>query len=256
MTNDYSSWSKVELISRIYELEASTRDISEEDDVSPSLGDSERRANQKRCRSSELKAFNIDSYYQRHVAFKLAYIGWRYHGFATQENVDETIEKHLFRALLTARLINDRMSANYTRCGRTDKGVSAFSQVIALRVRSNVGSGLGVEIENCAKRISKSHRHELPYLRILNRLLPDDIRILAWAPVHSTFDARFCCLYRCYKYYFPGHDLDISSMRTACRKFVGEHDFRNFCKPDSSKIVANFVRKILYAEIHSAQHPG
>ena len=256
MSNDYSSWDRIELISRISELEALIKNISEKEDVSPSLGRNERKINQKRCRSSESKTFNIDSYYQRHVAFKLAYIGWRYHGFATQENVDETIEKCLFRALLTARLINDRASANYTRCGRTDKGVSAFSQVVALRVRSNVDSGLGVEIDHGAKKISKSHRHELPYLRILNRLLPDDIRILAWAPVHSTFDARFCCLYRCYKYYFPGHNLDILSMKIACRKFVGEHDFRNFCKLDSSKMVTNFVRKVLYAEVHPAQHPG
>jgi tRNA pseudouridine38/39 synthase len=67
--------------------------------------------------------------------------------------------------------------------------------------------------------------------------------------VHYTFDARFCCLYRSYKYYFAGHNLDIPSMKIAARKFIGEHDFRHFCKLDSSKLISNFVRMVIYADI-------
>jgi len=50
-------------------------------------------------------------------------------GFAVQEDTDKTIEAVLFDALLKTRLIESRATANYHRCGRTDKGVSAFSQV-------------------------------------------------------------------------------------------------------------------------------
>jgi len=46
-----------------------------------------------------------------------------------QEDTDKTIEAVLFDALLKTRLIKSRASSNYHRCGRTDKGVSAFSQV-------------------------------------------------------------------------------------------------------------------------------
>jgi hypothetical protein len=42
----------------------------------------------------------------------------------------------LFRALILCKLIKDRQSSNFTRCGRTDKGVSAMGQVVAFHLRS------------------------------------------------------------------------------------------------------------------------
>lgn len=54
------------------------------------------------------------------------------------------VQFFLFEALLKTKLIEDRPSSNYSRCGRTDKGVSAFGQVITLDVRSNLREGLGV----------------------------------------------------------------------------------------------------------------
>jgi hypothetical protein len=49
-----------------------------------------------------------------------------------------TVESELFTALLQTRLLLDSRSSTckYNRCGRTDKGVSAFNQVVALNVRS------------------------------------------------------------------------------------------------------------------------
>ena len=38
-------------------------------------------------------------------------------------------QEQIFIALIKGKLIEDRASANYSRCGRTDKGVSAFGQV-------------------------------------------------------------------------------------------------------------------------------
>lgn len=70
---------------------------------------------------------------RRHVALRLAYLGWAYQGFAVQENTDNTVEARLFEALHKTCLIQDRQSSNYHRCGRTDKGVSAFSQVTAVQ---------------------------------------------------------------------------------------------------------------------------
>jgi len=46
-----------------------------------------------------------------------------------QEDTEKTVEAVLFDALLKTRLIESRATSNYHRCGRTDKGVSAFSQV-------------------------------------------------------------------------------------------------------------------------------
>lgn len=56
-------------------------------------------------------------------------MGWDYQGFAAQEDTTETIEHHLFKALVKCCLIENRQTSNYHRCGRTDKGVSSFGQV-------------------------------------------------------------------------------------------------------------------------------
>lgn len=76
------------------------------------------------------KEFDFSVHPRRHVALRLAYLGWQYQGFAVQENTDNTVEARVFEALLKTKLIEDRQSSNYHRCGRTDKGVSAFSQVL------------------------------------------------------------------------------------------------------------------------------
>jgi len=47
------------------------------------------------------------------------------------------VEKHLLAALEKSKLIKDREWARYSRCGRTDKGVSALRQVVGVRVRSS-----------------------------------------------------------------------------------------------------------------------
>lgn len=75
------------------------------------------------------RLFDFAAHPRRHVAVRLAYLGWFYQGFAVQDNTDNTVEAKLFEALLKTRLIQSRESSNYHRCGRTDKGVSAFSQV-------------------------------------------------------------------------------------------------------------------------------
>lgn len=45
---------------------------------------------------------------------------------------EETVEKHLFEGLRKVKLIEDRASSCYSRCGRTDSGVSAFGQVVCI----------------------------------------------------------------------------------------------------------------------------
>lgn len=228
------------------------------------------------------------------------------------------------------RLRNDPYSISwegceYSKCGRTDRGVSAFGQVIGIRVRSSkpkskspaskgkssrsnsvnvtqegeaqplenspkaegfmdVLSGLDVsDIEDEVEPAWDSIADELPYLQILNNVLPDDIRMLAWCPhPPPDFSARFSCRERQYRYFFtqpafsptpgpmgflrgagaengsdePGAKtkyregwLDIEAMREGAKHLEGLHDFRNLCKLDTSKQINNFVRRIFYADI-------
>ena len=49
-----------------------------------------------------------DRYNTRHVALKIAYLGWDYQGFVQQENTLNTIETTLFSALTRTKLIESR----------------------------------------------------------------------------------------------------------------------------------------------------
>ncbi|KAM5245721.1 tRNA pseudouridine(38/39) synthase [Ctenodactylus gundi] len=194
------------------------------------------------------RAFDFSAHGRRHVALRIAYLGWEYQGFASQENTNNTIEEKLFEALTKTRLIESRQTSNYHRCGRTDKGVSAFGQVISLDLRSQfprVKDSEDTDVKDEANDAAK----EIRYTHILNRVLPPDIRVLAWAPVEPSFSARFSCLERTYRYFFPCADLDIETMNYAAQKLVGTHDFRNLCKMDVANGVINFQRTILSAQV-------
>lgn len=61
------------------------------------------------------RPFDMSKYTQRKVALHVGYFGQKYSGLASQENMDDTIEHHLFHALKKVCLISDRQSCNYSR---------------------------------------------------------------------------------------------------------------------------------------------
>lgn len=263
------------LIQRIKELEDELERLRSqlkesreggEDMSSPSPN--EESSSKRGKKSSKERPFDFSAHPRRHVAMRLAYLGWAYQGFAVQENTDNTVEARLFEALLKTRLIHDRQSSNYHRCGRTDKGVSAFSQVrllwwnVSFIIYSEVCSmfevcvlsclleecilfwhyswwnlcfpqvitidlrstqfceGVGITLPENVDLGAKSRAaiSELPYIKMLNRVLPPDIRILDWAPVAEGFSARFDCQSRTYRYYFPRGSLDVALMAEAAKR--------------------------------------
>lgn len=98
-------------------------------------------------------------------------------------------------------------------------------------------------------RAAEEGKPPINYCKILNRLLPENIRIISWAPVHSEFSARFNCNKRMYRYYFPKSNLDLKKMNEAAQHLVGVHDFRNLCKMDVANGVTNFIRSIEKATV-------
>ena len=140
-------------------------------------------------------------------------------------------------------------------------------QVISIDLRTNLSHGIGVR---CRKEVSVSSEHydeattsvteehqqipdtcgtdtdreEIRYVYILNRVLPAEVRVLAWCPVDPAFSARFSCTSRTYKYFFPRGNLDLSSMLEAAGALIGEHDFRNLCKMDVGNGVVTYRRRI------------
>ncbi|KAJ5647956.1 hypothetical protein N7490_004328 [Penicillium lividum] len=266
------------------------------------------------------REFDGSKYATRFIALKFAYLGQRYNGLEhTNGNCTPlpTIEEILWKALRRTKLILPHTSApadepsgggprvvrpysifwdgcDYSKAGRTDRGVSAFGQVIGIRVRSLrpkpkptasssneevLQEGDAMQVEEVAVDLNWDDiADEINYIQVLNRVLPEDIRVLAWCPNPPPgFDARFSCRERRYRYFFtqpafsptPGPFgfekvvddgkgprakyregwLDIDAMREAAKHFEGTHDFRNFCKLDTSKQIENFERKILYSDI-------
>ncbi|TDG41590.1 hypothetical protein AWZ03_011984 [Drosophila navojoa] len=188
------------------------------------------------------RKFNWTSAHQRHVLMKITYFGWDYQGFACQEDSADTIEGHLFRALERTCLIESRATSNYHRCGRTDKEVSAFCQVISINLRSKHSPDTQMEPESLST--------EIDYCSLLNRVLPKNIQCVSWMPLRNPeYSARFDCISRTYRYYFPKGDLDIDSMQQACQLLVCHGDFRNFCKMDVHNGVTNYMRNLQHAEI-------
>ncbi|KXL48816.1 hypothetical protein M433DRAFT_62901 [Acidomyces richmondensis BFW] len=306
---DYSTYSHADLLKRITDLEAQLRSLhrSHATSASPPLIPPAKKI------KKAAKTFDASKYHTRVIALKFAYIGSNYNGFEHHSNNKTplpTIEEVLWKALRKTKLIFPdfrRVGGNeeevcwdgteYSKCGRTDRGVSAFGQVIGLRVRSSRPKSIskmgaleekmrnnaarsgtesphhnasdGLETNLCIEDHTVSGwdpiRDELPYIQLINRVLPPDIRILAWCPnPPPNFSARFNCKERRYRYFFtnpafpsaPGSSegrLDISAMERAAKKYEGLHDFRNFCKIDPSKQISNFERRIFHAGIHKVQ---
>ncbi|KAK2629929.1 hypothetical protein QTJ16_000749 [Diplocarpon rosae] len=359
---DYGTWSQEKLIERVTQLEDELKSKNLGKD---SVTATPEKKSHKKPRTE--RRFDPSKYNTRLVAFKLAYLGKRYNGFECTRGFTPlpTIEEELWKAFNKARLIfpdvrNPREpgevnwdGCEYSKCGRTDKGVSAFGQVIGIRVRSNrpLAKGRGGQLAEDSgggrstvqaettpgndqesvptgvpRRVESRHgfnsyarpgslemaslaltpsrlspqtsptpvlglsdpayedalnfdpiADEIPYCAVLNRLLPPDIRILAWCPAPpQDFSARFSCRERQYRYFFtqpafmptpsqlelPAQKnqvalegkvrdgwLDIEKMRDAAKLYEGVHDFRNFCKVDPGKQISNFARRIFFSDI-------
>uniref|UniRef100_A0A8R1HL24 tRNA pseudouridine synthase n=1 Tax=Caenorhabditis japonica TaxID=281687 RepID=A0A8R1HL24_CAEJA len=201
-------------------------------------------------KAKKAKVFNFLAHPRRKIAFQFFYLGWQYDGLVQQPNTKNTVEHHLMEALLKTHLIDDWSACEFSRCGRTDKGVSAFRQTAALTVRSCCPGQEGVFwAENSSEELKtafKGKNEELQYIKMLNGVLPKTIRVFGWTPVSSEFNARFNCTRRTYKYAFPKADLDLEKMRDAASRLVGEHDYSNFCQIDMNekRLEQSYTRKI------------
>jgi len=159
-----------------------------------------------------------------------------------------------------------------------DSGFFVSVQVISIDLRTNLSHGVGVK---CCQDGSQNIKHsyqmptpdaegdqlqdeqvpkmhgsdpepeEIRYVYILNRVLPPEIRVLAWCPVDPTFSARFSCTSRTYKYIFPRGNLNLTRMQEAASALIGEHDFRNLCKMDVGNGVVTYRRHITAVNLAS-----
>lgn len=250
----YEDWTREQLLERIAALETNQEEPK----------DARKKFQMKK--KKEDKAFNIQDYAHHKIALKFCYNGWEYNGLAFQSEVTPlpTVEGVLFDALCKTRLI-DRDAGfegcDWARCGRTDRGVSSAGQVVSIRMRSSTRPRKPTEgsTEESGSTATEFYP-DIRYVQVLNQILPPSIRVLAWCPVKPDFSARFNCRSRHYKYFFeslhpPAAPLDISRMQEAASRFVGEHDFRNFCKLDGAKQIQSHCRRVKSVSISQTNHP-
>ncbi|GBF91497.1 tRNA pseudouridine synthase, mitochondrial-like [Raphidocelis subcapitata] len=137
---------------------------------------------------------------RRKYAVWVAYVGAGYHGMQRNPGC-ATIEEELERALVRADAIPEELAGSFigikwSRCARTDKGVSAVSQVVSAKI-------CGDPLEAFAGRV--------------NAHLPDQIRVLGISRATEGFSARLFCDKRRYEYVLPVwmFDKNMGKGRTA-----------------------------------------
>jgi len=146
----------------------------------------------------------------KRVALKFAYDGTRFAGYARQPNL-LTVEGELTKALKRVKAIDTLESANFQSASRTDKGVSAIGNVCAFNTNFS--------------------------LEVLPGAVNSKLKsVWIWAAreVADDFSPRKAIL-RTYNYFLPKNGLDVREMKQPASLFVGEHDFKNFCKRDQGK---------------------
>lgn len=170
------------------------------------------------------------------VRMDVAYDGTSFHGFARNPRVatvQQALEETLSQVL--------RHPVAVTGAGRTDAGVHAAAQVVSFDAE-------------------ESHFEPDALSRAVNRMLGPEIAVDAVAPTEPTFDARFSCTGRSYRYHilnravpdplrrhFTWHvrdHLDVGAMNRASGAIIGAHDFSSFSKRNKSRPSQTFVRTV------------
>lgn len=145
------------------------------------------------------------------VALKFGYDGSRFWGYQRQPDV-RTVEGDIINAMKKTKMILDIQESNFGGSSRTDRSASAIGNVAA--------------IDTDFKKVE--------ILQALNSHVKD---IYFWgiAEVEDTFNPRHA-RQRWYRYHLD-KDLDLDMLREASGLFIGEHNFRSFCKKDDKTTV-------------------
>jgi tRNA pseudouridine38-40 synthase len=159
------------------------------------------------------------------VAIKFAYDGNSYHGYARQLKL-KTVEGELIKILVKNGIIEDTKESQFRSASRTDKNVSALSNVISFNTAMSIKNILSVLINQ-----------------------PTSIIFYGIKVVHPDFNPRYAN-FRRYRYYLKKNDLNIEKIITTSAYFTGEHDFSNFVKLESFRNPIRNIENIFFDNYH------
>lgn len=164
----------------------------------------------------------------------IAYDGSGFAGYQVQPET-RTVQLELMKVLET---IHKGKVVQVVASGRTDAKVHATGQVI------HFDTELSIPISG--------------WLKALNVLLPEDIRVNSIEEVDSSFHARYHTSGKTYRYKWDRSQiispftrslmvhvkqpLDVEAMRKASLAIIGTHDFSSFCAANTA--VVDKVRTI------------
>lgn len=146
-------------------------------------------------------------------AYRIAYDGHPYRGFQRQPDVS-TVEDAIFDALRELGVLEAgaEKPPGYSAAGRTDAGVSARCQTIALEAPEWLTPAA------------------------LNGGLPATTRAWAMADVAADFHATHDAIEREYTYYLPAAGLDSDRVEAALSVLAGRQDFHNLTSDDGRTV--------------------
>ncbi len=169
----------------------------------------------------------------KRTALKIGYIGTNFHGFQRQPDL-RTVEEELIYHLRKLNYIDDLKKSRFRIAGRTDAGVHSLGNVISFQSEKEV-------------RVNE-----------INNSLPDDIQILAKAPVRYGFKPRYAQM-RQYRYLLF-QDLDIAKLNEVADVFKGTHNFTNFTKrfqKTTTRTIDNIkVSSVDLGDYHKKEFPN
>lgn len=155
----------------------------------------------------------------RRYALKFGYDGRFFHGFQRQPGV-RTVEGDIIVAMKSTGIIKNFKIARFSSASRTDKGVSALGNVLAVN--------------------TSFRKNEI--VQALNAKL-NDIWFYKIAEVELDFKPRHA-IQRKYRYILPEKGRNIGRLEKAAALFVGKHDFFNFSYNVAGKNTIREINKI------------
>ena len=148
----------------------------------------------------------------KYLAVKVAYDGARFSGSQRQPDL-RTVESDIMRDICLVLQVPPE-DVDLRMAGRTDKGVNALGNLAVFNA--------DYDPETLLKAMN-ANSYSIFYR--------------AWAEVDEDFNPRFADR-RIYEYCFPDKDMDLDLARECASMFVGEHDFKRFCRPDGKPTTA------------------
>lgn len=160
-------------------------------------------------------------------AFLVAYEGSSYYGFVRQPGVP-TVEGELLRAMRECGLFSSLRESRYQVAARTDRGVAALAQVVAMNTL------------------------KVPDVEEINSRLPGDVAVLGFGAADSDYNPRRDVVAKHYRYVCEiPENFDVELAKRAASMLIGKHDFKFFCAREKGKTT---VGRVILAKVEAGGH--